>query len=197
MGFFSRSVSFETQLETLESCGIRRNAGVTDEDLQTFEDRAAMEASPYKGIVETLAIDIEREPFSPMSDALWMCDYERIEDHGAYKDIVLRLELMTDSALRLTGITDQVDWEEKSAWVQFNYSGEVVRWDAKFDNDWMDPYVIVKYDQLLKESGSKVRIYSNHADYGQAALFAAFTKEQFDCFRKLSKVRLTLIESQT
>ena len=197
VGPFSRSVLFETQLVELESCGIRRNAGVTNEDIQTFEDQAAMEASPYKGIVDALAFDIEREPFSPVSNTLWMCDYERIEGHGAYRDILVRLELMTDSALGLTDITDFVDWEEEKAWVQFNYNGATIRWDAEFDNDWMDPYVIVKYDQLLKEIGSDVRIYSNHSDYGQAALFAGFSATQYDCFKKLSKVRLRLIETQT
>jgi hypothetical protein len=194
VGLFSRSVSLDTQFAKLESCGIRRNAGVSDDDLQAFENTGAMEASPYAGLVEALALDIEREPYSPMANSIWMCDYERIEDHGAYKDIVERLELMTDSALQLTDVTDNVDWETETAWVQFNYKGRQIRWDAEFDNDWMDPEIVVKYDQLLKESGSGIRIYSNHTDYGQSALFAAFSKEQFDCFRRLSKIRLELIE---
>ena len=197
MGLFTRSVPLDVQLKNLEACGIKRNAGVTLEDLQTFEEQAALEKSPYRGIVEALAIDVEREPYDPMSNSLWMCDYERIDDNGAYQSIIERLELMTGSALALSDISDHIDWEQKEVWVQFTYNGEVIRWDAKFDNDWMDPFIIVKYDQLLKKSGSKVRIYSNHTDFGQSALFAVFSEEQIDCFRKLSKIRLKLVEYQT
>jgi len=131
-----------------------------------------------------------------MANALWMCEYERIEDQGAYTEIIKRLELMTDSALGLANIEDFVDIDTGTAWVKFTYRGKRIRWDAEVQHDWMDPSIIVKYDQLLKTSGKDVRIYSNHTDYGQVAFLAAFSNAEFKCFRKLSKIKLALIESQ-
>lgn len=126
-----------------------------------------------------------------------MCDYERIEDHGDYIEIIQRLEIMTNSALGFENINDYVDIDEGKAWVHFEYKGNTIKWNAKVDNDWMDPYVIVKYDSLLRESGSNIRIYSNHTDYGQVAFFAAFTKDEYTCFSKLSPIKLIPIENQT
>lgn len=196
MGWFSRKVSLEKQLEQLAHCGVHLNPGFTEDDLMAFDDRAEMEANPYRGLVEALASDIEREPYTPTTNSLWLCDYERVEDHGAYVEILERLELMTGRALGLTSIEDFVDVEEGVAWVEFNRNGSRTRWDAEVDNDWMDPDVIVKYDALLKEVSGGLRIYSNHTDYGQAALFAAFDANQFKLFKKLSAIRMALIESQ-
>ena len=196
MGLFKRTVSLYAQQEALKACGVTVNAGVTESDLVAFESKADMEKKPYAGLVEVLGIELEREPYTPISNSLWMCDYERVEDHGAYKEIIERLELMTGSALKLSNIEDYVDVEEGKAWVEFDFNGERFHWDAQVDNDWMDPYIIVKYNQLLKSSSSDYRIYSNHSDYGQVAFFAAFTVEQYKCFRKLSKIKLELIETQ-
>ena len=125
-----------------------------------------------------------------------MCDYERIEDHGAYSDILERLELMTCRALGLAKISDHVDIDQKIAWVECDHNGVRIHWDAEVDNDWLDPSIIVNYDGLLVQSSSPHRIYSNHLDFGQSALFAAFTPEQYQCFRKLSKVSLILTADQ-
>lgn len=195
--FFNKNIPLDVQVKKLEACGIFVNQEVRESDFYSFYSREEIEQSPYIKLVETLAIDVEREPYIPIANSLWMCDYERIDDHGSYIDIIKRLELMTNSALKLSEVNDFVDIEEDEAWVEFMYAGDKIRWDAKVDNDWMDPFIIVKYDQLLKNANTKVRIYSNHTDYGQSALFAAFTDEQFNCFKRLSKVKLALIESQT
>lgn len=194
LGLFKKRISIDEQLLALRTAGIVLNAGVTQQDLFAFNSKDELEKEPYKGLIEVLAIDIEREPFTPVTNKLWMCDYERIEDNGAYKDVIERLELMTGKALGLADIKDSVDIERKQAWVEFTLQGKTIRWDAKVDDDWLDPYIIVKYDSLLRDSGKGVRIYSNHSDFGQSALLAAFTDEEFKVFEKLSKVRLELIE---
>jgi len=190
-------VTVEQQLAVLSDVGIKVNDGVTIDDLTAFEERDELESEPYSGLVEVLGYDIEREPFTPKCNQLWMCDYERIEDHGAYKDVIERLELMTNRALGLTDIKDYVDVEEGKAWVEFTFRGKTIRWDAKVDDDWLDPMIIVKYDDLLRESRSQVRIYSNHTDYGQVAFLAAFTPDQKAKFDKICKIKLILISKQT
>ncbi|MDM3870154.1 hypothetical protein QSV34_02165 [Porticoccus sp. W117] len=195
--FGKKKISVEEQLSKIQECGIHMNSDSTLEDLFIWEDRSAIESAPYKPIIEALASEIEREPYSPISNNLWMCDYERIEDHGAYIEIIERLELMTNGALDLTNISDYVDVEEGTAWVQFEFRGKQIKWEATVDNDWLDPYIIVKYDELLKSLGADIRIYSNHTDYGQVAFFAAFSSAEFQCYKKLSPIKLELIENQT
>jgi hypothetical protein len=189
-------VTIEQQVAILAEIGITVNDGVAVDDLIEFEDREKLELQPYAGLVESLGYEIERESFTPKCNRLWMCDYERIEDHGDYEAVLERLELMTDCALGLRDIKDYVDIEDDEAWVEFTYRGAIIHWDAEVDNDWLDPFIIVKYDALLKDSRSLFRIYSNHTDYGQIAFFAAFTPEQKARFDEICKIKLILIEEQ-
>jgi len=189
-------VTIEQQVAILAEIGVTVNDGVAVDDLTAFEDRDELELQPYAGLVEALGYEIERKPFTPKCNRLWMCDYERIEDHGDYKAVLERLELMTYCALGLRDIKDYVDIEDDEAWVEFTYRGATIHWDAEVDNDWLDPFIIVKYDALLKESRSLFRIYSNHTDYGQIAFFAAFTPEQKARFDEICKIKLILIEEQ-
>ena len=116
---------------------------------------------------------------------------------GDYVFIIERLETLTGGTLALTDIIDQVDIVGKQAWVEFTCAGRRIHWDAEVDDDWLDPYIVVKYDALLAEAGSAVRIYSNHTDYGQTAFFAAFTPEQKAGFDALCPIELILIAKQT
>ena len=195
--FKSKSIPLTEQLNKLSELGLTLSAGANTEDLYIFETREELETEAYKGIIEALGYEIERSPYTPVCNKLWMCDYERIEDHGAYVDVIKRLELMTDKALKLSEIKDYVDVEEGKAWVEFICEGKRIHWDADVDNDWLDPYIITKYDALLKEKQIDMRIYSNHTDYGQVGFFGAFTHEQYKVFSKLSKVKLILIEKQS
>lgn len=192
----SARITMEQQLAVLADIGITFSDGVTVNNLIAFKDRDELESQPYFGIIEVLGYEIEREPFTPKCNQLWMCDCERIVDDGDYKAVIERLELMTHQALGLTEIKDYVDLEDEKAWVEFVFHGKTIRWDAQVDNDWLDSSIIVKYDALLKESGSLVRIYSNYKDYGQVAFFAAFTSEQKVKFDKVCKIKLILIERQ-
>lgn len=189
-------VTIEQQVAILAEIGITLNDGVAIDDLIAFEDRDELELQPYAGLVEALGYEIELEPFTPKCNRLWMCDYERIEDHGDYEAVIERLEIMTDCALGIRDIKDYVDIDDEKAWVEFTYRGATIHWDAEVDNDWLDPFIIVKYDALLKESRSLVRIYPNHTDYGQIAFFAAFTLKQKSRFDEICKIKLILIEEQ-
>lgn len=189
-------LSLEQQLEALAECGITLNPEATVEDLFMFEPREAHEADPYKELIPTLGFALERGSFSPLCQRLWMCDYECIEDHGAYADIITRLHEMSGRSLPISAITDHVDLEEDEAWVEFDLAGTRIHWDAQVDNDWLDPHIIVKFAKLLKAHGSPLRIYSNHTDFGQSAFMACLTPTEFERFRKLATFKLEEIEKQ-
>jgi hypothetical protein len=193
--FRKASVPFQTQLAELAKLSIAPSADVTDEDWTSFHPKADYEAAPYQKIIETLGCDVQRDPFTPMCERLWMCDYERIEDHGSYRDVLDRLQLLSGRRLPISGITDYVDIEESKAWVEFEVQGQRMHWEAKVHNDWLDPYIIVKFDDLLRQKTDLI-VYSNHTDFGQSALFACMTANEFSHFRKLSRVKFDETKKQ-
>jgi hypothetical protein len=193
--FGKSRLTVEEQLHELATCGLHISPGLSVDDLFLFHSRAQMEDEPYRHLVETLGCEIEREPFTPICPGLWMCDCERIEDTGAYVRIIERLYLLSRQRLPVTDITDRVEIEENEAWVEFGLLNAKIHWSAKVEDDWMDPSVVVKFDTLLAEH-TDLRIYSNHTDFGQAALFGCFTPDEFKKFARLSKIKLIEIKKQ-
>ena len=188
------SISLEQQLKALADCGVTMSPEAILDDLFMFHSRAEHEATPYKELIPTLGFEMERDSFAPICNRLWMCDYERVEDNGAYADVVTRLQQMCGESLPISGITDHVDIEAETAWVEFDLAGSRIHWDAKVDNDWLDPYIVIKFDNLLKTHMTPFRIYSNHTDFGQSAFFACFTPTEFDRFQKLATFKLREID---
>jgi len=182
----SASVSLEQQLEVLSTCGVVLSSEVKIEDLFMFHSRAELEANTYKDLIVTLGYEMERDPFVPLCNRLWMCDYERIEDTGSYAEIIERLHRMSEHSLPLSDIDDLVDIEANTAWVEFDLEGSRIHWDAEVDNDWLDPTIVVRFNSLLNAKQSPYRIYSNHTDFGQCAFFSCFTQEEFRKFVPLA-----------
>lgn len=198
VGMFNRKperVSLEDQLAEFAKLGITRNQGVTDVDLFGFDEREQMEAKPFRVLAEAMGHEIEREPWTPISDRLWMCEVERIEGSGSYQSVVERLEQMTGGALALSDIRDQVvrfeEGQENEAWVSFTYSGKTVKWEMTVDDDWLDGSVLTRYDQLLRDAGSSVRLFAvPGAPYGQVEFLGAFTEKQKRRFSKLTGIAM-------
>lgn len=186
--FFSKKpmLSVETQLQELGAAGVVLNCSLPD--LFQSYAREQLEARPYQTLIEALGGELEREPFTPLCHKLWMCDFERIEDHGSYRDVLLRLEAMHGSGME--NIHDFVDVSEEQAWVAFEQAGQSHRWTARVHNDWLDEKILVAYDDWLRQVSPGVRLYANVRDYGQSALLAVFSDAQFGLFRGLSKVSM-------
>lgn len=184
------SMPLEQQLQALAECGIRLSPAAGVDDLFMFHAREVHEAAPFKELIPTLGFDMERDAFGPICQRLWMCDHERIEDHGAYADVIARLQQMSEGCLPITGITDHVDIEAEVAWVAFDLAGSRIRWDAEVDNDWLDPTVVVRFDELLRAHQKPFRIYANHTEFGQSAFYACLTPAEFERFRKLATFKL-------
>jgi hypothetical protein len=62
--------------------------------------------------------------------------------------------------LPISSVTDRVDIEAGNLG-RVRLSGLPVHWDAKVDGDWLDPYIVIKFDNLLKTHMTPFRIYSN------------------------------------
>jgi hypothetical protein len=194
--FQKRPKAVEVQLQELATCGITLTPGITLNDLYIFDNRAAMEQEPFGPLVEALGHCTEDGEDTPFCANLWMCDFECIEDHGAYVAIIDRLDLLSRHRLSPEFVRDYVDVEAKVAWVELTVNSHQIHWDANVQEDWVDPDIFLKFGQLLAEH-TDLRLYGNFTDYGQVAFFGCFTEAEFSRFRKLSKVKLEAITTES
>ncbi len=193
---FSKSkTSVEHQLDKLGSVGLRLTEGVKVDDLFLYDSRENMEREPYSALIAALGYSTEDGEDTAFCRSLWMCDYEGIEDSGDYVVLMKHLQVLSEERPALSDIQDHVEIGDNKAWIEFDLNAHRVHWDLEVDDDWLDPFLFVKYDQLLAEH-TDVRIYSNHTDFGQLALLGCFTSNQFDKFKRSSKVKFMLIADQ-
>jgi hypothetical protein len=172
----------EAQLADLAACGISLRADRTMDELLMSFSRESYETSPTSLIV-MLGSEVEAEPWGrPFSDDVWHFDTECVEDHGAYADIARRLRTLAGDALPLENIEDYVDLEEGVAWLELTLDGKTYHWDAKVDDDWVDPAILSKLAELLVDRNQGVRF--TYLDLGgQDCILGAATPEQLDCLR--------------
>ncbi|MCB9535215.1 MAG: hypothetical protein H6704_03045 [Myxococcales bacterium] len=176
-----RPISFEQQLATLASCGIRLAPGVPPEALLASFDREAMEDDPY--VLLLTCMGAEEETVSAggatayMSNDIWHFDTECIEDHGDYSAIARRMSELAQGDLPLDGIADYVDIDAGQAHLSFELAGQRYRWDAKVEDDWVDPAILSKLASLLTRVGSSRRF--TYIDLGgQGCLIGCATGEE-------------------
>ena len=102
------------------------------------------------------------------SDDVWHFDYEAIEDHGAYKQIVQNCCRISGGDLSFDEITDYVDLEEEVAWVELRTRSKYSKLTLKVKNDWADPSIFLELNKLLKAANSTKQLFQH--DLGQDVL---------------------------
>lgn len=183
-------VPLDDQLKALAECGVVLSPGARLEDLLLSDSQEEYEKVPFNALILVLGNEMERTPFAPLCRRLWQCDHERIEDDGAYAEVITRLHWMSDQILPLSNVTSHLDFEEKEAWVEFDLAEGRIHWDAEVDNDWLDFSIVIRFDSLLRENHSPVRLYANVTDFGQSSFLAGFTQSEFEHFQKLAPFKL-------
>ena len=152
------ALSLEDQRARLDKLGVRLRPGIGTEDLLVSWDRSEYEASPFVLLLTTMGGEVEKEPFPRISDDVWRFDTECIEDHGAYVAIAERIRNLAGGRLALSNLNDHVDVEAGVAWLAFNAGDQPYKWDLKVDDDWADPDVFVRFDQVLAEHAPGLRL---------------------------------------
>ncbi|WP_342426666.1 hypothetical protein [Paenibacillus sp. FSL L8-0158] len=183
--FKKKKTIFEDQLNKLSELGIFMNADLKKELLLEEISRSEFEEDPYNLLLLTLGGEVEvNGEFINVSDKIWYLDTECIEDYGDYARVIMRLENMTK--LNLNKITDYVDIQNSTAWVSFEYKNELIRWEMKVDDDWLDMEIFKKFNELIKTEQS-MELYISILD--QSCLVGYFNKEQVIELNKLTKYK--------
>ncbi|MFO7715087.1 hypothetical protein [Desulfosarcina sp.] len=92
------------------------------------------------------------------TDDVWYVDTECITRPGDYIGIAERVADMSGGRLALSDLEDHVDVEAGTAWLAFKVGDRHYKWDLKVNDDWVDPEVFVRLDEVLQEHVPGVRL---------------------------------------
>jgi hypothetical protein len=188
MGSFTRddgraSPSLDEQLDTLASCGVKLAEGVDRREIMGGLSPSAFEADPFRLAIVRMA---------RASHDLWHFDTECIDGPGCYMSIAESFAALAKGDLPLEAIEDDVDLESGEAWIQFTLDGQVHRWEAAVEGDWVDPTILGRFAELLAQrtGGQRRFTYIDHGG-GQDCMIGCSTPEQLEQLREKTGLEVT------
>ena len=181
--------AFEEQLQNLAVCGIKLRPQFSPEVLFEEWERKEFEREPYEMLL--VALGNEKEigtwQWTSLSNDIWHFDTECIEDHGAYIAIAERMRNLADGDLPLQNITDYVDVEDETAWLEFVLDAKKYHWDLQVEDDWVDTEIFGKFIELLANRSSNKK-YTYLDLRGQDCLIGCCTSEELAKLRKVTEL---------
>ncbi len=162
--------SVAAALQQLETIGIRVREGIAPDDLLYSLGGTMDSPTDWAQLLCVLGSEVERGEFPRVSDDIWHFDAECIEDHGAYVAVVDRFVTLTRGALPLTNVRDSVEIKNRKAFVEFELDGQTIHWDLKVHDDWVDPTLYGRLQNLVTPRGAGRRFFI--AGLGQDSLLA-------------------------
>ena len=177
-------MKLEDKLAALADCGITLGPQFTVQDLLDREDgdREHMDDTDllmflYIIGLRNVVLGDSDEPCGSLSPQVHTFDTECIEGPGSYAPLLTELAAMTQGALVLGDIDDQVDFAQERAQLSFTCSGQRVTVAFDQDGDWFAPRVLDSLAALLNGSGSPLRFFA--MDSGdQCAMTGCLLPEQ-------------------
>lgn len=161
--------------------------GISNDDL-LYSLGGTMESPVYwVDLLCVLGAEVERGEFERISDDIWHFDAECVEDHGDYVTVVNRFVILAKGALPLTDIRDFVDIEHGKARVEFALDGSKVHWNLEVSDDWVDPGLYSRLQQVVIPRGAGKRFFI--AGLGQDSLIAFGDDQMRQALSRLSGLK--------
>ena len=146
-------------LDQLAHVGIGVRADVAQEDLLDSLGGSMESPVDWVQLLCVLGSEVERGDFQRISDDIFHFDAECIEDTGDYVTLIGRFAILAKGALPLVDVHDHVDIEEGKAWVEFALEGKSLHWDLKVSDDWVDPELYSRLQQLVAPRAGGKRFF--------------------------------------
>lgn len=183
-------VLFDKQLEIFKQLNFDLSPGTDTSDINRWPNgHKEFEDNPFSVLYMTLGQEIEREPFTPLTNKCWDFDTEAIEDTGDYVRIIKNLERISRGELKFSDVKDFVDIEKGKAWVSFSLNGDNYKWDMKVDNDWVDTDLFPKIVSLTNKYNTKGK-YTYFDTGGQNAVIGFETPESLAEIKKATGLKI-------
>lgn len=178
-----KEYSFESQMEVFKNLGFKFNKGTSQKDILNMWGREEIEKEPFSLLYISLGAQIEREPWTPITNQAWHFDTEAISDHGDYKNILENIKRISSGELNFQKISDSVDIEKEKAAVSFELNGDKYTWDLKVEDDWVDVALFSKIVELtiMYKTKGKLTYYNTG---GQDLVLGWASEEKFEKIKK-------------
>lgn len=174
-------------LQQLATVGVGVRQGISEEDL-LYSLGGSMESPvDWVQLLCVLGSEVERGNFERVSDDIWHFDAECIEDNGDYAALISRLVILAKGALPLADVRDHVDIEAGEAWVEFTLEGEKIHWDLKVSDDWVDPELYSRLQQLVAARAGGKQFFI--AGLGQDSLISFGDEQMRQAVSRLSGLK--------
>jgi hypothetical protein len=176
-------LTLEQKLMILSECGLSLAPDFTVGDLLESWSREEFEKPGFAMTLVGLGMTEEQPPWRNHCVNLWHFDTECIEDEGSYVGIAKRMAEMTQGALSIRNVKDEVDIEAGVASLAFEHEGTPVRLDLDVNDDWVDPAVFSLFVRLLAISDPS-RIFLHLDLKGQDCILACVSRDQFSALAR-------------
>ena len=93
------------------------------------------------------------------------------------------MSVLAGGALPVSEVRDHVDIEDGKACLSFSLNGEEIKWDARVQDDWIDPAILTEFVRLLDAQKTGLRF--TYLDLkGQDCIIGCSTEAQRRELRK-------------
>jgi hypothetical protein len=103
------------------------------------------------------------------------------------------MQRLAGGELPITRVQDYVDLEEGKAWLSFHLDGKETKWEAKVEDDWIDPSILSRFVRALDGHGSPKRF--TYLDLkGQDCILGCSTTEEFARLKEVTGLKFEWLE---
>lgn len=147
-------------LGRLAELGLRPRRGVSAEDIAALIDPESFTGNPVLELLAALGGETEDERPRRICDRVLPLDSECIETPRDLVRVMKWLGALTGKALAIRGIKAGIDpLDELSFLVSFELDGRCFNWRLENNEDWLDPEMLLRYDELLAAEGAGIAIF--------------------------------------
>lgn len=186
-------MKLEQQLEKLAELGITLDNGITIDDILYSFNREDYERQPFDLILFVLGIEVERAPYGrTVCSRVWNFDLECIGGSGDYTRITKRLCQVAGNSDQLENISDFVDLDAGTAWLQYEVDGQTKKWPVEINDDWADSLTLNYVMDDIQRDGHRFYFKDN----GQAMVLFYFDSATASALNQLSHNALQPVKAE-
>ncbi|MFB6454939.1 hypothetical protein ACE38W_06680 [Chitinophaga sp. Hz27] len=184
---------FAAALNKLKDAGISMKPVHTEAALfEQWDFMMGQNDDPTAILYIALGQRADNPPYGFYSDHCWQCDFESMEGPGSYFRIFDNIMRIANGDITFQDIDDYCNEEEDGeAWVSFTFEGEKYRWDLEVDNDWIDPLIFIKIQDIFAKHQKKGRLVA--FPEGQSMVFSYLTPEEYLLMKAKLELRLHIV----
>jgi len=172
-------VSLERRLAILSKLGFKLAPAFNVDELLKSFPRKSYEESGFDLALIGLGMTEQGKLRRNHCENLRLFDTECINNTGDYSRIARDMMGITQGSLVLENIQDEVDNDNRTAWLAFDFKGERIKIDCEVNDNRVDASIFTIFTELLDEADPEKTFVVYNA-FGLNTLIGCVTKEQLE-----------------